>query len=583
MAGRLGRDRTDARPRLALTTAALSVLAFLGFASCTFDTELVPPEPAVPTSGPTPPQPDSGPAHRLAYRVSGGPDGHACRVEIRIEAWPAGLPKLFQAPRYYPDNPAMPVPGYSASSLTVLDSAGNPLVDAAGRPARARDTIIAGIRLDGNFIVVPDEAAAIAYTVDLAPGDGARFGLPLPKTSPGVDLIDGSYYFILPLVGRDAAAQWRTPVRHSLAFTGFPGRVLVGVDSISAYTSNYALMFVRGAFDPVSIRTLSIRAHTVALYATTGDSLNFENLAAMADRTIGLVEDSLMILPTRNLFLGQNAIFWGVEGTQGYWFRTEAATLPEVHVHELCHIFVGISQSDYDDPWWKEGLTYYLGLLLTVQDSLMGDTQFAANMLVLRDTLPAAQRYSLSDPYVRNHLFAPLDSAYEGPEDAEGFDGLVYGKGAQAAMILDRYLLERTAGKKSVYDLVRDLANSYGSGFHRSDLVTSVDRIAGGSSASFLSSLLDRANPLGIDSLRRTYVALRKLGRFGPNGGRDKIPGIDSATADTGSAFPGAPKISSEASIPAITASGASTASSEPHAPPVTRKLPMLPPPGSKI
>jgi hypothetical protein len=487
-------------------------------------------------------------------------------VEIRIEAWPAGLPKLFQAPRYYSDNPGMPAPGYTAADLIVLDS--------AGRSLEARDTSIAGIKLDGNFIVVPASAAAIAYAVDLAPGDDARFGLPLPRTSPGVDLVDGAYYFILPLVGRDAPSQWRTPVRHSLEFAGFPGRVLVGIDPVSAYATNYALMFVRGAFDPVGVRTLAIRGHDVTLYSTTGDSLNFDNLAVLTGRTIGLVEDSLMLLPTRNLFLGQNSQFWGLEGSQGYWFRPEAAPLPDVHVHELCHILVGISQSDYDDPWWKEGVTYYLGLLLTVQDSLIGDTLFAANLLALRDTLPAAQRYSLSDPYVRNHLFAPLDSAYEGPEDPEGFMGLVYGKGAQAAMILDRYLLERTAGKKSIYDLIRDLAKSHGGGFRRSDLVASVDRIAGGASSAFLSSLLDRANPLGLDSLRHTYVALRKLGRFGPKGGRDKIPGIDSA-ADSASAVAGAPKPSSRAAAP--------SPSSSPALPPVTRKLPMLPPPGSKI
>ncbi|MEO6095142.1 MAG: hypothetical protein ABIW76_05515 [Fibrobacteria bacterium] len=554
----------------------LSALVMLGFASCTFDTAIVPADSVVatPDSLLNPPQPDPGVAHRLAYRVTGGSDGHTCRVEIRIEAWPAGLPKLFQAPRFYSDNPAMPVPGHTAASLTVLDSTGKPLNDALDNPLRARDTVIAGIKLDGNLIVVPEETRSLAYEVDLDPGDSSRFGLPIPKTSPGVDLIDGAYFFILPLVGRDFPAQWRTPVRLTLEFAEFPGRVLVGADSLMTYGSNYALMFVRGAFDPVRMKTYAIRGHEVTVYATSADTLDMDYVGGAMGRYIGLVEDSLMLLPTRNFSVGQNTKFWGIEGAQGYWFRPEAVASAEVHVHELCHTFVGIYQSDYDDPWWKEGMTDYLGLLLTVQAGLIGDTGFAANVLTLRDTLPAARRYSLSDPYVRNHLFSPLDTTFSDPYDDQGFLGLVYGKGSQAAMILDRYLLERSAGKKSVFDLIRELAKTNRPAFHRSELAAAVDRLAGGSSAGFLSSLLDRANPLGLDSLRHTYAALRKIGRFGPYGGKARIAGIDSAAADTASAFPGAPKASSRATSPFP---------ANPSTSPVTRRLPMFPPPGSKI
>src|SRR5690606_28028014 len=91
-----------------------------------------------------------------------------------------------------------------------------------------------------------------------------------------------------------------------------------------------------------------------------------------------------------------------------------------------------------------------------------------------------------------------------------------YGKGSQAAMILDRHILEGSAGRYSLFDLIRELIRKHGTAFRRPELVSAVDSLAGGRSEEFLSGLLDRAGPLGADSLARTYTALRNMGRFGP-------------------------------------------------------------------
>jgi hypothetical protein len=234
-----------------------------------------------------------------------------------------------------------------------------------------------------------------------------------------------------------------------------------------------------------------------------------------------------MPLPTYRYFDGENPEFWGIEGTQGYWFKAEARDLAVVHVHELTHTFVGVYHSEYDDPWWKEGVTEYLGNLLSLQAGLIVDSAFAAEMLTPRDTLSAVREHALSDPFVRNHLFLAMDPAFVYPADPADFAGLVYGKGGQAAMILDRYILERSGGKRSIFDLIRDVVGSYGTAFHRPDLEASVDRLAGESSSVFLKDLLDRTAPLGPDSVRNTYAVLRSLGRFGPGGGTSPVEGID--------------------------------------------------------
>lgn len=483
-------------------------------ASCIFETASL--RPADPALG-----------HRLDYLVSAASGSRGCRVEITLRAWPEGEAKIFQAPIFYADNPVMPAPGYKAADLIVRDGAGNVLA--------ARDTAIEGIGIDGNLIVLPPSARTFSYAVDLAPGDSLRFGLPIPGTAEGTDLIDGAYFFLLPLLDRDFAAQWRTPATFTLEFAPIPGRTLVGTDAERTFADNYGMMFVRGAYDPVRSKTYPMGNHDVTIYATSNSAFDLDSFSVVLGKCLKVVEDSLLPLPTRRYFAGENPQFWGIEGVQGYWFKAEAANLPDAHVHELAHTFVGVYQSDYEDPWWKEGVTDYLGRLLSVQTGLIGDTAFAANVLSLHDTLASARRYALSDPYIRGRLFPAMDSAFVEHVAPLDLVGLVYGKGCQAAMILDRYILERSGGKRSIFDLIRALARE-GTAFHRSDLEASIDTLAGGSSSAFLHSLLDQAAPLGADSLAHTYSALRGLGRFGPEGGKHPVAGVDPSPAPKPSA-----------------------------------------------
>lgn len=490
--------------------AALGAAALL--AACLFETEV----------------PVPGREHKLDYTVTPGTAGEGARVEILLRAWPEGEARIFQAPVYYSDNPAYPLRGYRAVDLSVTDRQGRPLV--------ARDTLLPGLALDGNFIVLPAAARSLAYTVDLAPADPARFGVPIPGTAAGVDLIDGAAYFILPLLGRDFASQWRAPAQVRLAFNGSSGRDLYGTDPVRRLSTNYELMFVRGSWGAVQTRVRAIRNHELNLYATSGAALDLDAFGGLLERCIRVVEDSLLPLPTFRYFAGENPAFWGIEGVQGYWFKGEAAALPHVHVHELVHTFVGVYHSDLEDPWWKESMTNYLGLLLSVQSGLIGDTAFAAEMLIPRGALPSVRDFALAAPHVRNHLFLALDSAYAYPPDPEDYAGLIYGKGAQASMILDRWLLEHSIvgrgnrNRKSVFDLIKLLIGRHGPAFRRADLVSAADDLTGASSREFLAALLDRAAPLPLDSLHATFRALRALGRFGPSGGKLPVPGVDGAT-----------------------------------------------------
>lgn len=479
----------------------LIMLATLVFNACLFDTQ----------------NPETIPNKQLSYTLSVGSRGNPhCKIEIDLSAWPKSETRIFQAPKFYTDNPALPVLGIKAASLS--------LTDAKGKMLLARDTVIAGIELNGNFIALPPEAQTISYQIDLSPSDSSRFGIPFPGTGKGVEMIDGAYFFLLPLLGTDFVTQWRTPINIQLEFKFDGSRTLVGSDPVVHYQTNYELMFVRAVFDPLSSSTFNIRNHEVTIYSTSADSVTNRNthpngvveFQTLLAKCIQLVEDSLLVLPDYRYFIGENSVFYGIEGSQGYWFRPSELTHPQTHIHELVHTFVGVYHSDLEDPWWKEGMTDYLGNLLALQGGFISDSDFVNEVLAPRDKISAVKNYSLANPYVRYHLFSPVDSLYQDQPDPENFVQLVYGKGAQASMILDRYIFERSRGKYSVFDLVKTLYHNHSPAFTRRDLVSVVTSYVSEDAEKFLHSLLDQAAPLPQDSLYHTYEKLKARGRFAP-------------------------------------------------------------------
>jgi hypothetical protein len=417
-----------------------------------------------------------------------------------------------------------PVPGLRASDLEVGDGAGKRLA--------ARDSL-SGIPAEGNLILLPDSARTFAYDIDLAPADPDRFGLPAPFLAPGVDAVDGAYLFLLPVLASGVSARWRAPAAISLDIVA-PGRVLVGSDAHRDLATPYELMFLRAAFDPDRSLTVPIRGHELTVYTTSGTSMDLGAFAGLLSDCIRQVEDSLLPLPAHRFFAGEFSAFSGVEGNQGYWFNAAYSANPMVHTHELIHTFVGVYHGELEDPWWKEGMTNYLGYLLPLQAGRISDSAFASGIFPLIDTVPAVRDVPLASPEVRTRLFLPLDSAWAPPADPRGFINLVYGKGGEASMILDRWLLERSGGRKSVFDLVRSLIREHGPAFNRAQLVAQAGMLAGVPAEAFLSDLLDRPGAFPADSLRATYRALRTLGRFGPGGGKVPVAGVDFPLAKAG-------------------------------------------------
>lgn len=507
-----------ARP---LLPASVLLSALLVWAGCLFeggDGEKRPPSPAAPS------------ATALDYAVtldSGAWEGEGIpaapsggfRVTVRLLRWPAGKPRLFHLPPFYADNPSLP-----------LNAAGFPAPEAFDAEGRSlglgRDTA-AGPGF-GPLRLYPPEAVEWRYRLRYrrAGGDSESDlpglpGLPFPNLLPGVSPFDGAYLFILPRMGESFADHWREPVDIGLRFA-VPAGSLVGQDPEARLRNNYELLFVRGAMDPAETSRFAVGNTAVTTYRMARDSVSLPRMNALLTRCLAFARDSFPPLPLRRFDVGVSPVFAGIEGRQGYWIQSAYAFSAEVHLHEIVHTWVGVHLGEREDPWWKEGMTNYLGRLLAVQGGLLPDSIFRRAMTIPLDSFPAVREVPLRDPRIRTRLFLPLDTLFASPPDTANYPVLVYEKGAQASMILDRYILENSKGRNSLYGLVRLLYERHRPAFSAADFeraVAEAARVPRAEAEALVRGLLQGAGPFPADSLQRTVEALASRGRLRAAGG----------------------------------------------------------------
>lgn len=454
--------------------------------------------------------PSNSPAKKLAYsvKVSSQSGALRCSVFVKIENWPEAEPVVFQLPPYYPDNPRMPVPGVVSSRIHIEDAKGQSL---SSTPTTAPFNQGGGV-----WITLPSSATTVSYEIDLDPADSTRFGVPIPGLKHGVQLLDGALLFILPAMGNSLSSHWRNPISLSLNWHIPGGNRLMG-DSVLNLACNYQLMFYRGVLNPSSSLEFQVGNHQVTVYTTEAvDTLDLQGLAQRMNRWIPLVESHFSSLPWKHLWIGSNinSVYGGLEGIGGYWFGTPYGSHAEVHLHEFTHSIVGVLLGEYDDAWFKEGVTEYFGLVMAVQDGFYTDTVEVRSYLQnLHDSVPSVIQYALSDEVLRDRFYHDVDTDYveRPPQD---FYSLLYGKGAEAAMQIDAWLLQNSAGKHDLFEAVRTLYNAGAPAFTRQQLNGVLQNLSGQRADTLLQSLCDKPGPYTVVQLQRAFSTLRTYDRF---------------------------------------------------------------------
>ncbi len=481
----------------------LALLAVSGLVACLFQTQVIEP---------------TSPHLHYRLRVSPGAPSQA-EVTITFLAWPQSKAKTFLLPSYYADNPVWPVPGLDVSSINMRDAQGKALssesVPSFGFAGDTSQPL-------GPTVTLPNSTETWSYQLDLDTLAPSRLGLAIPNLLPGLQLLDGANLFALPILASpqniQAAEIWREPMEIDVKVEIPDGQASLGMAVHEKLSSPYELMFLRsvvGRPRQVEKRLMLQRGLTpVTVFATTSDTVNLQTLADSLPRYLTLVEDMFGPLPSPFLAIGEVGGLGGLEGRHGYWFGTPYANYPEVHLHELIHLWVGIICGDRDQPWFKEGVTTYLGQWLTVRGGWMTLDAWQAYMEgQAQDTLGPVAEVALTNLNSRLNYYRPLNHDYLDGISSPWYQ-LVYGKGPQAALLIDAYMLEASQGQVGLPDLVRNLYEHHRPGFTRIEMVASMKALTGEMPRAWLDQLLDNPGPIKPETIKAAFATLRHWRKF---------------------------------------------------------------------
>lgn len=175
--------------------------------------------------------------------------------------------------------------------------------------------------------------------------------------------------------------------------------------------------------------------------------------------------------------------------------------MKDVVSHEFFHIVTPLSihskeiqDFDYNNPkmsehlWMYEGVTEYFANLFQINQGLIDEEEFykrmagkIANASAMNDMLPFTRMS-------KNVLVKPYKDQYLN----------VYQKGALIAMCLDIEIREKSAGKRGILDLMKQLSKEYGTqkAFEDSELFAKITQLTYPEIGAFLSKYVSGFSPI---------------------------------------------------------------------------------------
>jgi predicted metalloprotease with PDZ domain len=181
-------------------------------------------------------------------------------------------------------------------------------------------------------------------------------------------------------------------------------------------------------------------------------------------------------------------------------------TFRPVIAHEALHAWIGIRTGDLDDPWWKEGTASYLGRVLGAN---IGSPKDSLRPQLVKDLSanPMVNGKAMSDPYVRRYL-------YDRDPDVNCLV-LVYDKGAQACMILDKMIRLATNNASTLFSKTGNLCTRYDhSAFSRSQFKALLEENTSLDFSGFFDTYIDRAGAIDTAVLSGAWHFLDSCGAF---------------------------------------------------------------------
>lgn len=325
-------------------------------------------------------------------------------------------------------------------------------------------------------------------------------------------LLMGSYLFIIPCLSHNLARLWRSPINIELQILTPASVDFKGIGPYSTYRNIYELLFTQITVGAPEIGRGTLKEQEFIVLNLSGDKYDNSYTPRIINSIPRLVKET-------NRYFGnirsQDSPFTititGTSGAlEGYNGFTVLPPTPDneseifmIFAHEIIHHFVGIRCGDYDDPWWKEGMTNYLGVVLSARLGYYSKESVRNMILSTRDFSDPIYSHCLSDPHVRSHHFKEL------------FHQLIYVKGMWVSMLMDERIRRATDNTVILDEVMGELCLEFdGSAFHRQDIVDIFGKYNTDVSDIF-SDYVDTQDSIPYSRLEKAYTFLDSMGAFG--------------------------------------------------------------------
>lgn len=437
-------------------------------------------------------------------------------VTLRINAWQNGDSVHLLAPPVYADNPFLAQTGINFCNLSVTDTNNQPV-------AYVKDSLAVG-PFKNLTLSFPKSACPviISYTPKLHyEPPSVQPAMPVPNIGEQTGYLEGNYIFMIPVTNKHVPDLWRDQFRLLVSFSLGAGIRLYGSPLSNAEFHNpYELLFFQagllsGAAPGKQIlfegeaAGQAFRCVNVATEKTFSDSLTerakntFIAIISDVSPKFGTIDESPVVMLTgfnKNLGLeGMYAfcVFDFLENDTLGWLGMTAA-------HEFLHCWLGVRTGEYDMAWWKEGTTYYAGFVVAKRNNLCTQKLFE-QQIVAYDLSSTTGLFLADEDLIRHDLF--LDGTVA---------ALVYMKGAQVTMILDRMIREATHNAVNIIDILAALTkDKNGSAFYKNYYLSTIQRLAGVDVSAVLTRYENSKDVIPDTTLWNAFNAIGTMGGLG--------------------------------------------------------------------
>lgn len=408
-------------------------------------------------------------------------------------------------PPFDADNPVLTLSGSNIHNLRVSAAAQNgPL----GFSAWAQDSL--------QSILVSSSGPSFTIDYDVTfpygPNGSERLKTILPgRYGQGDGYYQGNYVFCVPEYGTTKTSLWRAAAEAQVSIEAPAAKKAFGVPSGGFTCSTvYELFFAQWALASDAPQCGGSLTYLVTLSSHQPEP----QLVSIVCNDVSATEAMYapffpgMAYPRAVIFQDSGS---GMEGLFSFYLYNWTAeaygnSFRFVVPHEMLHGWVGIRTGELDDPWWKEGTAQYLGLVLASALGFSKDTLRSMLVKDLSENL-MVRSHGLSEPYVRDHIYDR--------DTGLSCATLVYQKGAQANMVLDKMLREATRNTVTLLSKTGVLCGRYDHGaFSRAQFKSCLESGTGIDLAGFFSRCVDTAGALDTAVLASTFAWLDSCGAF---------------------------------------------------------------------